>query len=415
MRTSIFGLTLALAAFFSTVASAQLDLETIMSDDKQSVTTQKTSENEKPEQPQDLLENSSDETIILPEDETNESTPDIIDTQADSEPSGKNESADSDDFMVQYFNDIDNEAAEEAAAQAARNAATELINDEPVMISLPEEQQKLLKISEKRRQQRAQKRVQELEEQKRIEAEILAQKQAQEEAEAAKDPQISAARKAEAEKKAKEQMLSGHEKAPFGLYWGLSKEETETLGFQFKEAQLDNNQNVYLLLNPQQQQKTFEPVFAVFGNKNRLYSVYAEGIYSQDTPRAEKVLRLYDRYYTALKEKYGNDREHFKPHTHEGPATAPVALRQTAEKSAAFPANPKTVMIEHPRGNDDFLKELQEEKASLYAIFGDKKMQITLTVEVNPDGQSHIVLDYENLEIQQNDNRETIKDLIEEL
>lgn len=367
-------------------------------------------------------ESEDDDQIILPEDEPDEPKP------AESNPADTTENVaessvqdNPDDFMLQYFNDVDEAAAEDAADKAARDAAAALIRDEPTMVTIPEEQQKMLKIGEKRRQQREEKRRQIQEEQKRIQEEILAKKEAEERAiaeakaaEEAKDPKVIAARKAEAEKQKKEQMLSSHEKAPFGLYWGLSKEQTESLGFQFKPATLDNNKNVYALINPKQQQKQFTAVFVIFGDRDHLSTVYAEGTFIKDTPQADKVLRIYDQYYTALKNKYGNEKEYFKPNKHEETLDAPAALQQTASKTGVK-AKSKTITVEHPRGNENFLKELQEEKASLYAVFGNKKIKVTLSVEANEQGQTRIVLDYENLETQKSDNKDTLKDLINDL
>lgn len=372
---------------------------------------------------EEAAEPSADEDeIVLPEDEPDDT--EATDTNSP-ENTESSVSSDDDNFMVEYFNDVDAAAAEDAANQAARDAATELIRDEPTMVAIPEDQMRLLKISEKRRQQREEKRRQEIEEQKRIEAEMQAQKEAEEkakaeaeaaeaEARAAKDPKVIAARKAEAERQKKEQMVSGHEKAPFGLYWGLTKEQTESLGFQFKPATLENYQNVYALVNPKQQQKQFDPIFVIFGDRDHLHTVYAEGIFAKDTPKAEKVLRIYDQYYTALKKKYGNEKEYFKPNKHEEKVDAPAAVKQTAD-AAEVKAKAKTVTVEHQRGNDNFLKELQEDKASLYAVFGNKKVKVTLSVEVNEEAQSRIVLEYENLETQQSDNKDTLNDLIDEL
>lgn len=398
-------------------AEAEIDEQIILPEDEPDIAADTEAEEEAP--------------VILPEDESNEEdvSPNVTDsaTSEDSSASAAESDVqlDNDNFMVQYFNDVDAAAAEDAANQAARDAATALIRDEPTMVTIPEEQQRLLKIGEKRRLQREEKRRQEIEEQKRLEAEELAKKEAEAKAKAeaeaaeaeakrANDPEYIAARAAEAERQKKEQMLSKYEKAPFGLYWGLSKEQTEELGFQFKEATLENYQNVYALLNPKQQQKQFDPIFVIFGNRNHLNTVYAEGIFAKDTPQAEKVLKIYNQYYTALKKKYGNEKEHFKPNKHQEKVDAPAAIKQTAAESE-IKAKPKEITVEHQRGNDNFLKELQEEKASLYAVFGNEKVQVTLSVEVNDQSQSRIVLDYENLETQKSDNKDTLSDLINDL
>ena len=342
--------------------------------------------------------------------------------------------ADSDDFMVQYFNEMDAEEAEDRADKATRDAATQLFKSEPTMLTLQDEQEKLLKISEKRQQEREKRRQEQIEEQKRLEAEEKARleaeekariaaeaaaKKAQEEAEAiarANDPEVIAAKKREELRKQQEQIKENYEKAPFGLYWGTSKQEAEILGFEFETAELENYKNAYILKNPQQKQKKFEPIYVIFGEKDHLNAVYARGIYMKDTPRADYVLKLYDQYYAALKKKYGNDKEYFEPNTYEERTELPSL--DTDETGAEKKPAVQRIQIEtkdNPRGNENFLQELKEQKASLSATFGGKTIKVDLSIEVNKETQSRIVLDYENLSVQQKDNEATLNELVKDL
>ena len=377
---------------------AQLDLDSLMPEETAKPTAEKAIEEVEPQ------ENTSaePETAVHPSD-----TPD------------------KDNFMVEYFNEVDAAEAKDKAALKAQSDAYRLMNAEPTMVTIPEEQQKLLQLTEKRRKQR-ERELQKAQEERTQNAENSVAPTTEtkptfldsetEEKSAVEEPQP------EQEQKDSSNNL---EKAPFGLYWGISKEKAKELGFVFQPAKLENQTNVFVTENPEQLQKQFATIVTVFGEQNHLSAIYAEGKFEADTPQAENVLKLYDRYYAALKKKYGNDKEYFKANTYEEKIEVPnlnnlpippEKADSEAEKDAPIPKTViKTVKKDKPRGNDDFLQELQKEKASLFATFGNTKIKVTLAVEANDKAQSRITLDYENLSIRQQDKEAELNDLMDDL
>ena len=106
-------------------------------------------------------------------------------------------------------------------------------------------------------------------------------------------------------------------------------------------------------------------------------------------PNAEKVLRLYHDYYAALEKKYGNAEEHYRPNKES------TSLKEI--------------------GNDDFLRELAQKKASLYATFDNDIVLATLSVFVDEEDRSFITLSYENKQIKQLEREENLNELINDL
>ncbi|MBR1825160.1 MAG: hypothetical protein IJ770_01055 [Alphaproteobacteria bacterium] len=493
MLKHIFVLSLALLFIPHKQSFAQLDLDALMQDtatedaaveqtaENTDEPTLDDAENTEPEEtapekdahtePTDAIEETADITpdeseetekeILTEQTETNniepviapqENSSDNVDiTQqsantAPSEPILQNDQPDKDNFMVEYFDEVDAAEAQDKAAHKAQSDAYRLIGAEPTMVTIPEEQQKLLQLTEKRRKQRERELQKKQEENTKTEGNISLPTEDNQQSSVffqAFDTTVETAADTAKTEKAQnteqpvvpEKAAPTYEKAPFGLYWGMPKEETENLGFEFRPAKLENQTNVYVAENTKQPQKQFASVVTVFGEKNRLNAVYAEGIFATDTPKAENVLKLYDRYYAALKKKYGGDHEYFKAAVYEeqievpniNAEPAPIKNKPKEDMSEGgntqieedTPDIPKTVVKtlkkDKPRGNDNFLQELQEGKASLFATFGKEKIKVTLAIEVNPELQSRITLDYENSEIQQQDKEAALNELMDDL
>ncbi len=178
-------------------------------------------------------------------------------------------------------------------------------------------------------------------------------------------------------------------KAPFGLTWGASIEQTQEAGFELEDIKFGEYVGTRLIKNPQRQQRTiFDKIVIVFGTQNRLNAVFAQSPSVSDLPNAERVLKIYRSYYAALAQKYGNDKEHFIPNKEN-------------EDSAI--------------GNDSFLKDLYEGKTSLFATFRNENIRITLAVAANSESESYITLDYENTLLQQQEKDDNLNELMNDL
>ena len=277
------------------------------------------------------------------------------------------QSSDGMDFIEQFVEDEEN-------AAKARHKSKDLLNAKPEILKLRENEENLLIKKKKKREELAKK--------------------------------IDEKKYMENKKKIVTQEVTTHlKKAPFGLYWDATKEQMETMEFTFSKSERENYEGVYLLQNPQQKYTMFNPVIAIFGLQDHLWCIYAQSIPQTDKPDASKILRLYHQYYEALKKKYGNDKEIFTPYTY------------VEEKLEGQEPEQKIVRITHqnPLGGDNFLEELQTGKASLYATFDDGSTGVTLSVAVDDNKKSFIVIDYKDLSVMHKEKDTNIENLMDDL
>lgn len=193
--------------------------------------------------------------------------------------------------------------------------------------------------------------------------------------------------------------------APMGLYWAATQEQIQELGFELKPAERKDYKNVFQVLNPQQNNNTFALTTAIFGLQNKLWCIYAQGALLDDDAQASQVLALYRRYYEALSKKYGNAKEHFEPYTYQE-----QLIEGEGDKKKV-----RTVTKQNPLGGDNFLKELQEGKAVLYATFQNDEIGVTLGVSVDGDGKSSISIDYKNFALMDSEQQTVLSKTIEDL
>ncbi len=196
-----------------------------------------------------------------------------------------------------------------------------------------------------------------------------------------------------------------YQPAPFGLYWAAPQENIQKFGFELSPAERKDYKNVFQVANPQQKNNTFAYIIAIFGVQDKLWCIYAQGITQDDDAKASKVLALYHRYYEALSAKYGNAEEHFDPYTYEE-----QLIKGEGEKKKVI-----TVTKQNPLGGDNFLQELQEGKAVLYATFQNDKIGVTLGVSVDGDGKSYISVDYKDFALMDSEQQTILNKTIEDL
>ncbi len=265
-----------------------------------------------------------------------------------------------DDFMAQYINEINEKEQKKSEAAAAQSDAMRLMLQKDDAVVLPDDTQELQKQSEKI-----------LKEQKKL-------------LQATQMPEMNFGTKATDGSDAQDESAQS---APFGLQWGVSKAELEAKGFELKPIKFGDFINAYLVKNPQQQRAAFDKVTVIFGVQDRLNTIYAQSPFMADTPRAEKVLQLFDNYYEALDKKYNEAQKVYIP----------------AEGSS------KKI------GHDAFLQELKEEKATLFATFTNGDIKITLSVLADAEAHSYIVLNYENTRIKLMEQEKNLNELINDL
>ena len=66
-------------------------------------------------------------------------------------------------------------------------------------------------------------------------------------------------------------------------------------------------------------------------------------------------------------------------------------------------------------GGDNFLQELQEGKAILYATFQNEKIGVTLGVSVDGAGKSYISIDYKDFALMESEKQTILNKTIEDL
>ena len=295
-------------------------------------------------------------------------------------PEAKPENNGGKNFITRYFDD-------KKAAKEAKEEAKRISEQKPNILDLRDSQKRLIKEGDEKRAQIKQT----LEE---IDNSI------EQRADSGKED-ITLERKQISEK---------YMPAPFGLFWGIDKEQTELLGFNLQPAERKDYTGVYSIINAKQSNGTFDIITAIFGEQNKLWCIFAQSKPQPDTPQAENVLKLYNAYYAALEQKYGNAKQDFTPAEY-----TEKVIEQTGADANNGKAEEKTVTKTTPIGNDNFLKELQQGTAVLYATFENDMLGVTLGVSVDGEGKSYISIDYKNLKIMEEENQTKLNNLISDI
>ncbi len=178
--------------------------------------------------------------------------------------------------------------------------------------------------------------------------------------------------------------------APFGLSWGATYNQTKALGVNLTKIEHKDSVNNFIVTKLPKPISDFHQIIVSFGENNSLWRLSAYGTLNSDDPATSKALQLYKKYYDLLQRKYGNAQEFFTPKI------------VTVEKTVKDEYGRDKIEIEkvaQPIGNPDFLTQLQNGEAVLYATFEDKDVGAILAVNVDSDGKSYIIIDYTNLQI----------------
>lgn len=273
------------------------------------------------------------------------------------------------DFLDNYIQEVD-------ALHEATSKPDEMLKQEPKILQLQEREKQILEQGKIEREKIEEK----------INKEKFEQKRAEEK---------------------RQHVKNTYEKAPLGLYWGISQEETKDIDFTLQPAERKNYAEVYLVESEKNLHPEFQHILAIYGKRDSLWCIYAQGTPKEDTPNASEVMNLYKKYYEALEKKYGNAQEYFTPY------------KYTEEKveETEDPKKPKIIVIEkeNPLGGPTFLQELREEKASLYATFENNEVGVVMSVNVNENNQSFLTLDFKNLKLMEAEKNAELTELVDEL
>ena len=169
--------------------------------------------------------------------------------------------------------------------------------------------------------------------------------------------------------------------APFGLLWDATIADTRLQGVQLKPAELKDYTNVFLATELPKPINIFDKVYLIFGKEDKLYRLLAYSRFFDDDNRATFILSEYKKFSDLLNKKYGNKQVFFTPFS---------------EPKTSSGQNSK---VDTSIGNPDFLNQLQSGQAVLYSTYHNDDIAAALSIGVDGDKKSYIVIDYKNLSI----------------
>ena len=183
--------------------------------------------------------------------------------------------------------------------------------------------------------------------------------------------------------------------APFGLFWGASQTATENQGVILQRTELKDYENSFLATSLPKPISFFNRVYVVFGKDDKLYRILSYSQFINDDSSAQKTLDEYNKYSQLLNKKYGNKQVFFTP--------------AILEKTVKVGKDKEEIIKEKaPLGNPDFLNQLASGKAVLYSTYHNKDVATALSIGVDGEKKSYIVIDYRNLKIIQEQEAATL-------
>lgn len=183
--------------------------------------------------------------------------------------------------------------------------------------------------------------------------------------------------------------------APFGLFWGANQSTTQSQGIVLQKAELKDYVNTYLATSLPKPIAFFDKTYVVFGENDELYRILSYSNFIDDDSSATKTLDEYKKYSLLLEKKYGNKQVFFTP----------AVIEKTIQNAQG---KEKTVKEDAPIGNPDFLNQLASGQAVLYSTYNNKDVAAALSIGVDGDKKSYIVIDYKNLKVLQKQEAETL-------
>ena len=183
--------------------------------------------------------------------------------------------------------------------------------------------------------------------------------------------------------------------APFGLLWGASIADTRNQGVQLSTADMKDYVNSFLATRLPKPIAFFDRVYIVYGKEDELYRVLAYSQLIDDDTSASKVLGYYNTYSELLNKKYGNKEQDFTP----------AMINKTVKNAKG---QDEIVQEAAPIGNQDFLAQLQSGDAVLFSTYYNKDVAAALSIGVDGDEKSYIVIDYKNLQILEKQEAKTL-------
>ena len=172
--------------------------------------------------------------------------------------------------------------------------------------------------------------------------------------------------------------------APFGLSWSASIANTRNQGVQLSKVDMKDYSNSFLATHLPKPIAFFNKVYLVFGKEDELYRILAYSELIDDDASASKALKQYYNFSDLLNKKYGNKEEFFTP------TTIVKIIKNSQGKE-------EQIEEKAPIGNPEFLSQLQSGTSVLYSTYYNDEVAAALSIGVDGDKKSYIVIDYKNL------------------
>jgi hypothetical protein len=186
--------------------------------------------------------------------------------------------------------------------------------------------------------------------------------------------------------------------APFGLVWGETILDTKSNGVTLIPVDIKDYKNSYQASHLAKKIDFFDRIFVIYGEGDELYRILAYSKLLDDDASASKVLQAYKTYSALLEKKYGNKEEDFTP----------AVLTKTVKNDQG---KEETITENAPIGNPDFLAQLENGTAVLFSTYHDDEVAAALSIGVDGDKKSYIVIDYKNLKILKKQENKTLEAL----
>lgn len=183
--------------------------------------------------------------------------------------------------------------------------------------------------------------------------------------------------------------------APFGLLWGADIAETRNQGVQLSNTEMKDYVNAFLASKLPKPLSVFERVYIVFGKDDELYRILAYSRLIDDDASASKALQQYNTFSDLLNKKYGNMQQEFTPATISKTIKNAKGQNETVEENA-------------PIGNPEFLEQLMNGTAVLFSTYYNQDVAAALSIGVDGNKKSYIVIDYKNLRILEKQEAKTL-------
>ena len=193
----------------------------------------------------------------------------------------------------------------------------------------------------------------------------------------------------------KKQSIEKLKEAPFGLFWGANETTTQNQGVVLKKTDIKDYVNSYTATSLPKPIDFFDRVYIVFGKDNELYRILAYSKFIDDDSSASQTMKQYKKYSKLLEKKYGHKETFFTP------ATIETTVKNNKGED-------EIVKREAPAGNPEFLSQLASGQAVIYSTYHNNDVAAALSISVDGDKKSYIVIDYKNLSILKEQEQETL-------